>query len=107
MTWQTMNTAPKRGLIVAYAPEEVDLEKDADILPWLNYYGGEYVIVFWNKVEGEWDDGRSTYEPDYFTHWIPIPKRPKEEDYKWQIGFKSHLKQIGHSMAKYLLPNGK
>lgn len=107
MEWQPIKTAPKRGLIVGYAPEEIDPERDAAILPWLNYYGGEYVVVFWNKQDSEWDDGYNRYEPDYFTHWIPIPKKPKAENNKWQIGFKSLPKQIAHWTVKYLLPNAK
>lgn len=106
MEWQPIKTAPKRGLILAYAPERIDEDEDNDILPWLNYYGGYYVIVYWNRQDENWDDGGYGYDPDFFTHWLPVPKRPKENT-EWPTDSKLHQLKRGLLKVKSLLLSGK
>lgn len=74
-TWRPIETAPKDGTpILACSPG----------------YEGEFqrgswpTTIFWGTYhpnspgKGEWRDGAGHRRP-YFTHWMPLPKSPKEK----------------------------
>ena len=60
--WQKIETAPKDGTpILVTTPGSLDMD----------------VVVFadW-RDRGGWFNGDTTFEPDEFTHWMPLPEPP-------------------------------
>lgn len=63
--WQPIETAPKDG--------------ERILVVWL----GDVDIAFWNIEQENWEqwpNGDFVCDTDEITHWMPLPKPPKEDE---------------------------
>lgn len=66
--WQPIETAPKeeyRSILVC-THSRTRNGYQCDVVYWVD----------WDERSGWWN-GEYRYDPDFFTHWMPLPEPPK------------------------------
>lgn len=66
MSWQPIETAPKRGDVLVYCSDTC-----------------EQMVAFWSRRLEGWQFALGPYDGAHIctpTHWMPLPEPPKEDD---------------------------
>lgn len=65
--WEKIETAPKDGTeILVYIKSPLSGDE------W-------YDVVFYNDIRNMFMIGHITVDPDFITHWMPLPEPPKDD----------------------------
>lgn len=69
---------PSIDAIPQWIPCEESLPMVTEVVLIYVYY--EFIDIGWMRSDGNWDTQFGVYDKRNITHWMPLPKPPKEEE---------------------------